>query len=118
MEEKDVIRYLKRSKDNIIVVFGQKIYCLKRSQVKEDSNDPSFCYTGEDGKRYHQILGRPLIAKEQLTKIASSSYSIFDLSVLLNVIRVFSDSDPGHIHNRSIYKIDAYSATDYEKTFH
>jgi hypothetical protein len=114
MEEDDVIKYLRKNKDNIIVVFGQKIHTMKRSEIKKTLSNPDFCYIGEDTKRYYQILGRPLLSKENMLKIIDRNFSIFNISLLINVIKVFSDSKPKHIHNRSIYELEAYGAEDYE----
>jgi hypothetical protein len=113
MDEKEVTKYLKKSKDNVIIVFGQKIHCVKRSKVREMLSNPMFCYTGEDTQRYYQILGRPLLSRENMNKILDAKYSIFNISLLVNVIKVFSDQLPHKIHNRSIYNVDAYNYEEY-----
>jgi hypothetical protein len=115
MCEKDVIRYLNRSKDNIIIAFGHNINFVKRSDIKKALKTPKFCYTGEDTARYYQIISRPLLSEENMKKILDTNYSIFNVSVLVNVLKVFSDYEPTHIHNRSIYDVEAFHKDDYIK---
>jgi hypothetical protein len=115
MCEKDIIRYLKRSKDNIIIAFGHNINLVKRSDIKKALETPRYCYTGEDSTRYYQIIGRPLLSEPNMKKILNPDYSIFNISLLMNVLKVFSDFEPMYIHNRSIYDVEAFHKDDYMK---
>lgn len=115
MEEKDVIKYLKRNKDNIIIAFGQKIHCSKRSEIKSMMENKSFCYTCKDKKKFYQVMGRHLVSKNNIDKITNNKFSIFNISLLVNVISVSSEEEPERKHNRSVYDVDAYSASEYEK---
>lgn len=115
MCEKDIIRYLKRSKDNIIIAFGHNINLVKRSDIKKALATPQYCYTGTDTARYYQIISRPLLSESNMKKILNTDYSIFNVSLLVNVLKVFSDFEPMHIHNRSVYDVEAFHKDDYIK---
>ena len=115
MCEKDVKKYLKKSKDNIIIAFGHNVNFVNRSEIKDVLSNPMYCYTGEDNKRYYQVIGRPLLSEENINKILDNNYSIFNISVLTNVIKVFSDAETSNIHTRSTYDVEHYTKNDYSK---
>jgi len=111
--EKDIIEYLDSSPNNILVVFGHTNKFIKRSELKKLFNLPEYKFTAEDGKRYYQILNRPLISEENMKKIIDKKYSIYNIHVLTNVIKVFNDNQPTNIHMRSVYEIDPYTLEEY-----
>ena len=111
--EKDIIKYLGENADNVLIVFGHSNKFMKRSELRALFKLPEYKFTAEDGNRYYQILNRPLISEENMKKILSRKYSIYNIHVLTNVIKVFSDNHPQHIHMRSIYEIDPYTLDEY-----
>jgi hypothetical protein len=113
MAEKDIIRYLEESTDNVLVVFGHSTNFVKRSQLRGAFKSPTHRFTGDDTKKYYQILNRPLVSEDDMKKLLNKNYSIYNVHVLVNVLRVFSDSDPVHIHHRSVYEIEPYTLEEY-----
>jgi hypothetical protein len=111
--EKDVAKYLNKSKDNILVVFGHNDKFMKRTELRNLFKQPEYKFTAEDGNRYYQVLNRPLISEENMKKLLNKKYSIYNIHVLVNVIKVFSDNQPQDIHKRSIYDIEPYTLEDY-----
>ena len=111
--EKDVAKYLDSSTDNILVVFGHTDKFMKRTELRNLFKQPEYKFTAEDGKRYYQVLNRPLISEENMKKLLNKKYSIYNIHVLVNVVKVFSDNHPQYIHMRSVYEIEPYTLEDY-----
>lgn len=113
MNEKDVIKYLNKTKDNVLIVFGHTTYFTKRSILRKMFKDPVYCFTGDDAKRYYQIINRPLISENDMKNMLDKNYCIYNVHVLVNVLKVFNDIDPQNIHMRSVYEIENYTLEDY-----
>ena len=113
MGEKDIVRYLDESTDNILIVFGHNTNFVKRSQLRGAFRSPTYRFTGDDTKKYYQILNRPLVSEDNMKKLLDKNYCIYNVHVLVNVLRVFSDDKPAHIHNRSVYEIEPYTLDEY-----
>lgn len=113
MNEKDIVKYLDESTDNVIIVFGHTTSFVKRSELRSAFKDPSYRFTGDDTKKYYQILNRPLVAEIDMKKLLNKNYSIYNVHLLVNVLRVFSDGEPANIHHRSVYEIESYTLEEF-----
>ncbi len=112
LTEKEVIEYLSQNKDNIILVFGQKIYTAYRSEIKSNIKKQENIFVDDSGKKYFQIIGRHLIDEDDIKYITNKDLSIFNISTLKNVIRVTNKTSPLK-HSRSIYSVDPYNKEEY-----
>lgn len=113
LDEEDLMEYLSKNDDNIVVAIGHKINFAKRSEIASIIENGENCYSDEKGNKYYQFIGRPLISEEDMNKILEEDCSIFNISVLTNVLKVFNMTNPKHKHLRSIYIVDAYHLDDY-----
>jgi hypothetical protein len=112
LNENEVSEYLAQNKNNIILVFGQKIYTSNRSEIKTNIKKQENIFVDDSGKKYYQIIGRHLIDEEDIKYIGNKDLSIFNISTLKNVIRVTNKSSPLR-HSRSIYSVDSYTTEEY-----
>jgi len=112
LNEKDVVEYLSQDKDNIILVFGQKIYTAHRSEIKSNIKKQENIFVDDTGKKYFQIIGRHLIDEDDIKSIIKKGLSIFNISTLKNVIRVTNKTSPLK-NSRSIYSVDPYTKEEY-----
>jgi hypothetical protein len=113
LSETDVVEYIKEHKNNIILVFGQKVSCFSRDEIKKNIKKPETIFTGEDGKKYYQLIGRHLIEEEDFKPINSKSFSIFNISTLNNVVRVTGSNNLKQ--TRSVYSVEPYTLEEYEE---
>jgi hypothetical protein len=114
LDEKDVEKYLLSHKDNIILVFGHKIYSGHRSVIKKSIKQPENIFTDESGKVYYQVMGRHLVDDVEIKCLLKDRLSIFNISTLKNVIKVTNKVSP-MIHSRGVYSIDAYTLDEYQE---
>jgi hypothetical protein len=114
LSEKDVMEYLSEKKDNIILVFGQKIQLAHRNDIKKNLKKDENIFTDESDKKYFQINGRHLIEEDDIKYIKNSNFSIFNISTLKNVVRTTTKGSPIK-HSRSVYSVDAYNKDEYNE---
>ena len=114
LNEKDVIEYLMKDKDNIILVFGHKIYSAHRSVIRSSIKKPDNIFVDDSGKIYYQIMGRHLIDDVEIKCLINKRLSIFNISTLKNVLRLKNKASPA-IHSRSVYSVDAYTIDEYQE---
>lgn len=112
LDEENIVDYLKENPDNIILNFGETVNCTTRSNLQIMIDNSQHNYQDMHGNKYVQITGRYLIEVKDVPKIMDSERSIYNISTLINVINVFSEANPGHKHNRSVYDVQAYSVED------
>ena len=112
LDESNIAEYLRENPDNIIVMFGETLNCTTRSSLENMINNPQHVYTGSDGKRYVQIIGRYLIDYKDVPLVLDPSRSIYNFPTLVNVVNVYSESNPSYKHNRSVYEIQGYTVDD------
>ncbi len=113
LSETDVVEYIKEHKNNIILVFGQKVSCFSRDEIKKNIKKPETIFTGEDSKKYYQLIGRHLIEEEDFKSINSKSFSIFNISTLNNVVKVTGSNNLKQ--TRSVYNVEPYTLEEYEE---
>jgi hypothetical protein len=114
LNEQDVEEYLQKDKDNIILVFGHKIYSAHRSVIRKTIKQPENIFVDDAGKIYYQILGRHLVDDVEIKCLTNKRLSIFNISTLKNVIRAPNKASP-MIHSRSVYSVDAYTLEEYQE---
>ncbi len=119
LEEKDltehqILEYLSQDKDNIILVFGQKIYTGHRSEIRKNIKKQENIYVDSNGKKYFQIVGRHLIDEEDIKYITSKKLSIFNISTLKNVIKVNNKATPLS-SSRGVYSVEPYTKDEYQE---
>jgi hypothetical protein len=112
--ELDVIDYLEKDKDNIILVFGHKIYSAHRSVIRNSIKKPENIFSDDDGKIYYQIIGRHLIDDTEIKCLTNKKLSIFNISTLKNVLKLKNKISP-MVHSRSVYSVDAYTIEEYQE---
>ena len=114
LDEKDVEKYLMENKDNIILVFGQKIYRGHRSLIKKSIKQLENIFSDDSGKIYYQVMGRHLVDENEIKCLVNKRLSIFNISTLKNVIKVTNKKSP-IIHSRGVYTVDAYTLDEYQE---
>jgi hypothetical protein len=112
LDEENIADYLRENPDNIILNFGETVNCTTRSNLQVMIDNPQHNYQDMHGNKYVQIIGRYLIEAKDIPKFMDDGRSIYNISTLINVINVFSDANPGHKHNRSVYDVQAYTVED------
>jgi hypothetical protein len=119
LEEKDltehqILEYLSQDRDNIILVFGQKIYTGHRSEIKKNIKKQENIYVDSTGNKYFQIVGRHLIDEADIKFITSKKLAIFNISTLKNVIKVNNKATPLS-SSRGVYSVEPYSKDEYQE---
>jgi hypothetical protein len=114
LSEKEVSEFLTQDKNNIILVFGQKIYTGHRTEIKSNIKKQENIFVDDTGKKYYQIIGRHLIDEDDIKSIINKDLSIFNISTLKNVIRVTNKTSPLK-HSRSVYSVDPYTKEEYSE---
>lgn len=112
LDEDNIADYLRENPDNIILNFGETVNCTTRSNLQVMIDNPQHNYQDINGNKYVQIIGRYLIEEKDVIKFMDIGRSIYNISTLINVISVFSEANPGHKHNRSVYDVQAYTIED------
>jgi hypothetical protein len=114
LNEHQVLEFLSQNKDNIIVVFGQKIYPMQRSVIRKNIKKDENIFIDESENKYYQIVGRHLIDDKEIKDIIDKNLSIFNISTLKNVIRVKSKNNSLYAP-RSVYNVEPYTVKEYEE---
>jgi hypothetical protein len=112
LNEHEVLSFLSENKDNIILVFGQKIYPMQRSIIRKNIKKEENIFTDEQNNKYFQIMGRHLIDDKEIKDITDKKLSIFNISTLKNVVRVKNKSAS---FSRSVYHVEPYTVQEYEE---
>lgn len=107
--ENDLKRYLSKSSENIVLVFGQKIVFETRSNIRKNM----IKLLDSENASYFQIVGRHLVNEEDYKKILDKTYAIYNISTMKDVRKVHNENQDNN-HNRSIYDVDAYTVEEYE----
>lgn len=111
-DEKDIDCFLKESKNNMIVVLGQKVNLCHRTEIVANAKNKDFQYIDKDGNMYYQILGRHAVNQKGLDLLVNPSYAIFNISTLIDVKKMKTHKDSTY-YPRSFYDVEAYKRDDY-----
>jgi hypothetical protein len=114
LNEHEVLKFLSENKDNIILVFGQKIYPMKRSIIRSNIKKDDNIFIDDENNKYYQIMGRHLIDNTEIKDIINKDLSIFNISTLKNVMRV-KNKNNNIYSSRSIYHVEPYTVQEYEE---
>lgn len=110
--EKDIIDFLKESKNHMVIVLGQKINYCNRNDIIANSKKREFQYCDKTGNKYYQVFGRQLVNEKDMNLITNPKNSIFNVSTLKDVVKMKNLPD-SPFHPRSYYEVEAYRVEDY-----
>ena len=114
LNEHEVLSFISENKDNIILVFGQKIYPMQRSLIRKNIKKDENIFLDDTNNKYFQIMGRHLIDDKEIKDVTNKDLSIFNISTLKNVIRV-KNKNSNIYSSRSIYHVEPYTVQEYEE---
>ena len=114
LNEHQVLEFLSKDKDNIIIVFGQKIFPMQRSIIRSNIKKVDNIFFDDENNKYFQIMGRHLIDDKEIKDIVDKNLSIFNISTLKNVVRVKSKNSTIYA-SRSVYHVEPYTVKEYEE---